>query len=55
MNIQYICKTRSEDPFNMYVYLSVENIVENIIASFRAIMVYVFHFGHIIYRKVHLV
>ena len=31
----------------MYVYLSVENIMTN----FRAIMVYVFHFGLIIYRK----
>ena len=33
---------------SMYVYLSVENIMTN----FRAIMVYVCHFGHIIYRKV---
>ena len=32
---------------SMYVYLSVENIMTN----FRAIMVYVFHFGLIIYRK----
>ena len=31
----------------MYVYLAVENIINN----FRAIMVYVFHFGLIIYRK----
>ena len=36
---------------SIYVYLSVENIMSN----FRAIMVYVFHFGLIIYRKAHSV
>ena len=34
-----------------YVYLFVDNIMTN----FRAIMVYVFHFGLIIYRKVNSV
>ena len=36
---------------SMYVRLSVENIKTN----FRAIMVNVFHFGLIIYRKVKLI
>ena len=46
----FVHQDKNEDS-SIYVNLSVENIMTN----FRAIMVYVFHFGLIIYRKVNSV